>query len=207
MSKTKESWETKAQFKNRLLKETMEDLIINDMIESETKILIDEDRMLDSKYSQLDIRNKEAMNVKAYQYFSDQFEALKDEHPRVYEGMDFVNFVKIFPVGDEFLNTLRETPGLSDQSIELTWQKFFNQDSGSFKIAALNGFKMMIEGAPHRDEAAVDNSPEKIRSILQESANLAKELKGTNRTVDPLERNNNPFESFEGGAGSPWDKV
>ena len=226
-NKKKQTWETKEQFQGRLVRETIEDTILNDMITHDKQILIDNDKSSKSVYTKSNIDTQASYDNMIYHYFSDKFENLSDKHPRVYEGLDFTNFVKTLTIHDTFMHDLRNIPGLQSESIERIWQDVFNQDTGSFKIAALNGFKRVLEdtGSAVTDTASnvgninalIEKTNKDIKelgsSLRGEINNSADEMYSIGREViealtgDPLDRNNNPLEAYDSGAGSPWDKI
>jgi len=226
-NKQKDSLETNEQFQGRLVRETMEDLILNDMIAHDKHILIDDNKSSDSLYNKSDPRRQEAYDQMVYQYFSDQFESLAEKHPRVYEGLDFTNFVKTLSIYDGFMDTLRDTRGLEPESIERVWQDVFNQDAGSFKISALNGFKRVLEGTSDPNTIA-DKKVGNINALMERTTKDIKELGSSLRgevnnsqdemhqigreiinalAEDPLERGDNPIGSYNVGIKSPWDKI
>ena len=137
-------YETEELASQRITKGVIEDGLINNFIERELEITIGDG--IYSDYGQATLGNKEALELKVFKYYNDAYNANIADSPRV-ENIKFENFIKIHNPEIDFLTSLRE--GYIEGAEEIVgaslWNDTFNQDTGMFKVAGLEGYKRVLE--------------------------------------------------------------
>ena len=146
---TRTSYQTEANFVEDKKSEVIEDKIINSFIEQDVGIVIEPETSFASPYGQGSQKEKDVYNMMAFRAYSDAYEEMRTDHPRL-KNIDFSNFVKIYNPSNDYLTYLR-TPNPDKNSPAYLWAETFKEDTGSFRVAALEGYKLKLEAMQTTD--------------------------------------------------------
>ena len=141
MSYKRKPYETKELAKENLQRTVIEDALMDDFIRSKVTIDFEDGRY--SRYTESKPKEKLVYDIKSFNYFNDELIKTGQEHPK-FQNMKFENFVKIFNPRDIFLKELRKQSPNQDHTSSL-WNDVFNQDTGLMRVAAIDGYKRILE--------------------------------------------------------------
>ena len=119
----------------------LEDIIINQFIESELPVFEVEGLSGEPKYDTLPADKKEAYDLAMFKYFQ-QAQTAKSEANDKYTSIEFPNFVKLHNPKPGFHEVLRDkdsVPGAAN-----VWHDIYNRDTALMKESALKGLRRMI---------------------------------------------------------------